>query len=144
MFTVLVSLYLFLHSLVDMNMKVGAGLDSSPSPLTRGLSSLPPGPQIRPPTQGPPTLPPQTAMQALPPRVPPSLPPHAPQLGPPFSLGPTDCSPQAPMTAVPPPLPPSQTALPPMHMQQSAGSILPGPILPSPIPMATKVSLHLK
>lgn len=129
-----------LSVLLDMNMKIGPGLESSPTiPQTRGLSSLAPGPQTRGPPQGPPTLPPQSAMQALPPRVPPSLPslpslpPLAPQLGPPFSLGPTDCNPPAPiMTAVPPP---TQTALPPVHMQQSTASIL-----QSPIQMPPKVS----
>uniref|UniRef100_A0A8C1YCC7 Bromodomain containing 4 n=1 Tax=Cyprinus carpio TaxID=7962 RepID=A0A8C1YCC7_CYPCA len=119
----------------DMNLKIGPGLESThTNPQTRGLSSLAPGPQTRGPPQGPPTLPPQSTMQALPPRVPPSLPSHpplAPQLGPPFSMGPTDCNPQVPlMTAVPPP---TQTALPPMHMQQSAP-----PILQTPIPMLPK------
>ncbi|TRY74296.1 hypothetical protein DNTS_028726 [Danionella cerebrum] len=118
----------------DMNLKVGPVLESSPSiPLTRGLSSLAPGPQTRGPPQGPPTLPPQPVMPPMPPRVPPplsSIPPHAPQLGPPFSLGPTDIPPAPIMTAVPPP---AQTALPPVHIQQSAA-----PILQSPIPMPTK------
>uniref|UniRef100_A0A8C1SIU5 Bromodomain containing 4 n=1 Tax=Cyprinus carpio TaxID=7962 RepID=A0A8C1SIU5_CYPCA len=125
----------------DINLKIAPGLESSPTiPQTRGLSSLAPGPQMRGPPQGPPTLPPQPTMQALPPRVPPSLPllpslpthpPLAPQLGPPFSMGPTDCNPQVPIiTAVPPP---TQTALPPVLMQQSAP-----PILQSPIPMPHK------
>lgn len=129
--------------LLDMNLKIGPGLESThTNPQTRGLSSLAPGPQMRGPPQGPPTLPPQPTMQALPPRVPPSLPllpslpthpPLAPQLGPPFSMGPTDCNPQVPIiTAVPPP---TQTALPPVLMQQSAP-----PILQSPIPMPHKVS----
>lgn len=139
MVTVLNSFVFSLSVLSDMSMKIGPGpgLESLPTiPQTRGLSGLAPGPQTRGPPQGPPTLPPQSAMQALPPRVPPSLPslpPLAPQLGPPFSLGPTDCNPPAPiMTAVPPP---TQTALPPVHMQQSTASIL-----QSPIPMAPKVS----
>ncbi|XP_051994884.1 bromodomain-containing protein 4 isoform X2 [Xyrauchen texanus] len=115
----------------DMNLKVGPGLDSSPTvSLPRGLSSLAPGPQTRTPAPGPPTLPPQPAKQALPPRVPPLLPLHVPQLGPPFSLGPTDCTPPPPiMTAVPPP---AQTTLPPMQMQQSTAPILQNPILMAP------------
>lgn len=135
--------FCILSVLLDINLKIAPGLESSPTiPQTRGLSSLAPGPQMRGPPQGPPTLPPQPTMQALPPRVPPSLPllpslpthpPLAPQLGPPFSMGPTDCNPQVPIiTAVPPP---TQTALPPVLMQQSAP-----PILQSPIPMPHKVS----
>ncbi|XP_073799312.1 bromodomain-containing protein 4 isoform X2 [Danio rerio] len=122
----------------DMNMKVGPVLEPlTASPQTRGLSNLTPGPQTRGPPQGPPTLPPQpiVQIQALPPRVPPSLPTiplHAPQLGPPFSLGPTDCNPPAPIiTAVPPP---TQTALPPVHIQQSAAP----PILQTPISIPNK------
>ncbi|XP_059415404.1 bromodomain-containing protein 4 isoform X4 [Carassius carassius] len=122
----------------DINLKIAPGLESSPTiPQTRGLSSLAPGPQMRGPPQGPPTLPPQPIMQALPPRVPPSLPllpthpPLAPQLGPHFSMGPTDCNPQVPiMTVVPPP---TQTTLPPVLMQQSTP-----PILQSPIPIPHK------
>lgn len=72
----------FLFSvLLDMNLKIAPGLESSPTiPQTRGFSSLAPGPQMRGPPQGLPILPPQTTIQTLPPRGPPSLPRIPPSL----------------------------------------------------------------
>uniref|UniRef100_A0A3Q0SA00 Bromodomain containing 4 n=1 Tax=Amphilophus citrinellus TaxID=61819 RepID=A0A3Q0SA00_AMPCI len=88
-----------------LNLKPGAIIDPlSATPQTRGLSTLPIGPQTRGPVQGPPSLPPQPLMQALPGHVPPTLPSHAPQLGAPYSLGQQECPPQVPvMTSVPTP-----------------------------------------
>lgn len=102
-----------------LNLKPGAIIDPlSATPQTRGLSTLPTGPQTRGPVQGPPSLPPQPLMQALPGHVPPTLPSHAPQLGAPYSLGQQDCPPQVPvMTSVPPP---AQTSLPPASIQSTA------------------------
>ncbi|XP_038143886.1 bromodomain-containing protein 4 isoform X1 [Cyprinodon tularosa] len=111
-----------------INLKPGAIIDSSsPTPQTRGLSSLPATPQARGPMQAPPLLPPHPSMQALPSLVPQTLPSLAPQLQPPYTMVQSDCVPQVPiMTSVPLP---TQTSLPPVSIQNTA------PILQSPITM---------
>ncbi len=117
----------FLFSvLLDMNLKIAPGLESSPTiPQTRGLSSIAPGPQMRGPPQGLPILPPQHTIQALPPRGPPSLPRGPPSL------------PRVPPSL--PLIPPSLPRVPPSLLQVPLPLPRVPPSLPTHPPLAPQL-----